>query len=137
MKRSKDLLSIISTYLSSKLPDALAVRGALSIQRFVQYPPIDLDERTCATYLGTGKRSREESYETVMVQLQLPKVLDPVLHHDAMLEILASFAEESVWADNVSYSYASYYPGEVSDGGSSSFVLYEIIINDISDDCGA
>ena len=135
MKRSKAVIDSIASYLEGALPPSLVSRNVAPMGLFVKYPPVDMDELVCATYLGTGRRSVDENAETVMVQLQLPGVLDPIDHHDAMVEVLGRFNEAVVWADSVSFTFACFYPGEITDGGGSSFLIYEVTVHGMSDDC--
>ena len=135
MKPIEEIIDAFAIYMADTLPALLTTRDIESIESFQSYPPDDVDKRTLATYMGTGNHDEQFAGESFMMQVQLPRVLDPKAHHTEICKAIIAFDASKFNTDSLGYTYAAFYPGEIQDGGMSSFLIYEIVLEDELDDC--
>lgn len=135
MKDIEEIILEFTTYISEVLPPLISTLGAEGIDEFVIGPPVSVDKRAIAVYLGTGNFSVLSTSESFTVQAQLPGIMDPIQYHSAIVRCLKGFDPSKVYALSLGFEYGGFYPGEVRDGGSSSFLIYEVTLQDSSDDC--
>lgn len=122
-------------YMSTELPGILAAVGEDDFDDYLIGPPSDVDNKQLAVYLGTCNHDEVYSSEGFMMQAQLPKVLDPIGYRKAIDKAIVNYDPSEVGANSVAFSAAAFYPGEIKDGGMSSFIVYEITITSDLDDC--
>ena len=128
----ENIIEILKDYLEEEISYPTGIDAFDSI---VTGPPANADDKILAVYIGTGARDVSSSAETVMVQAQLPRIMDPIKYHTALTKLFELFQPVNVHADSLGYSYESYFPGEVKDGGMSAFLIYEVTFQGQNDDC--
>lgn len=130
-----EIFENVIDYMRDNLPSRLSSLGLDEIDTYLVGPPSDVDEKQLTVYLGEGDHSYMLSAENFMLQVQLPKVLDPVKYRRAVDQALVSYDATEVGADHLNFACTAFYPGEVKDGGMSSFLVYSIILENELDDC--
>jgi hypothetical protein len=130
-----EIIEIVKTHLGTNLPTKLAILALDNFDDYLGEPPLNVDKSELAVYMSNGSDLRNYRGESIIVQAQLPGVLNPAKYHTAIWRTLQEFSPELVGFTDYELSYTSFYPGEMGDGGSSSFLIYEAELSSIIDDC--
>ena len=135
MVELEQLLTTVSAFCQVNLPPVLLGKGLDDFEGYTPLPPLEVDKKILAFYMGGGSDYTAGKSDTIRIQAQLPGVLNPVPYHDAITEVLRKFNTNSIGFDSADLNYEGYYPGESGDGGAGSFILYEIVFLKERDDC--
>lgn len=136
MKELDEILESFVTYFEEKLPPLLTVKGEVDFQKYLSAPPTKVSEKQLAFYMGAGDFSKANQKEVILVQAQLPKCMNPIKYHTEISKLFRGMnVSKVVGYTDLEYEYRGWFPGDVKDGGSSSFLLYEVTLESELDDC--
>lgn len=93
------------------------------------------DSRTLAVYLAQGDNDETRVSETFIIQAQLARELAPDPYHDIIKKAIIDISASDVEMVTKAFTWHLWYPGEVSEGGSTSFIYYELSFTGELDDC--
>lgn len=132
---AEQIIHTVVSFLEAELPTKLSSQGLDNFVRYSEEPPLNLDDLELAMYLAEGSNSVNFADEAFIIQCQLSGVMNPVFYHTVIWETLLQFSSAKVGFTTKRITYSAFYPGEASDGGSSSYLIYEIGFSSELDDC--
>ncbi len=130
-----EILEKINQYFQANLPALLLGKGLDNFDRYLAEPPLEVQTKELCTYLAEGNYIDSSSGESFIIQGQLPGVMNPAFYHSIIWKLMKGFDPALVGMTTKQMTYSAWYPGESDEGGSSSFLLYEIKFDSNLDDC--
>ena len=135
-KELNEILDILKAWFETEVPQLLIDAGLDPVEKFLAEPCDDVDEIQMSVIGSDGNNNDVNFSDAVIVNLQLPSIDNPVLYQSALYKkAIKGIDPKKVGATTKETNYSSWYPGEISGVGSSSFVIFEIRFSGQSDDC--
>ncbi len=132
---TNEILEKINIYLAANLPTLLLAKGLDDFDRYLAEPPIEVSDKELCVYLAEGLYTDSDLGESFIIQGQLQGVMNPAEYHSIIWKLLKGFDPSIVAMTTKQMTYSAWYPGEGEEGGSSSFLIYEIKLDSRLDDC--
>jgi hypothetical protein len=133
---SVEIKTAIKDYLEAIVPGLLTAAGLDDFDAYLDQRPDDERERQLCVYLAEGKDTTLMATEAFIVQAQLPREMNPDPYHNELWEsAIKKFDPATVGMTSRDLTWLVWNPGEDTDGGSTSFIYYEIVLSKELDDC--
>ena len=133
---SSEIKTAVRDYLQAVVSPLLVAAPALTdFEEYIDEKIYSEDTRTLAVYLAQGDDDELRTTETLLIQAQLPGELHPDPYHDVIFQALRDFESTSVGLTTKRTTWQLWYPGELSEGGGSAFIYYELSLSGALDSC--
>lgn len=128
-------ITAIKTALKTDLPALLATAGLTDFQDYYDYYLENPDKKIVSVYPAEAKDIETQDGLTVLVQVNLPKIINPATYVDVIWEYIKSIKAYTFNYTTLDRTQAIMYPGDWGGGGGGCYILYELDFNKDKDSC--